>query len=112
MIIPANPAAHHTKLNISKAMMVAKIQNFKVGKKFNFEYEISLKVNISFQANHTRHGRQSALGNSLESPSISLCSDVTITTDRVPPSQHRTQENSEFVDIFVPKVVNVEECLI
>jgi len=57
-----------------------------------------------------RTGRQSARGNSVESPSISLCSEV-----YSPPSLSHPQELEQgFVDIFanVEKVVNPEECLI
>lgn len=57
-----------------------------------------------------RTGRQSARGNSVESPSISLCSEV-----YSPPSLCHPQDLEQgFDDIFanVEKVVNPEECLI
>ena len=58
------------------------------------------------------YGRQTGRGHSVESASISLCSEVI--TAKYPPSPPHTRENSGFVDIFgkVEKVVNDEECLI
>ena len=80
----------------------------------NTNYKVAMEQyckirNLIFQTNCTRHGRQSDRGNSLESPSISLCSEVTI--DR-PPSPLQRKEN--FCDIFgnVDKKFNVDECLI
>ena len=58
------------------------------------------------------HGRQTGRGHSVESGSISLCSEVI--TAKYPPSPPHTRENFGFGDILakVDKVVNVEECLI
>ena len=60
------------------------------------------------QAQPGRHGRQSARGHSVESPSISLCSEVDTATP------YQTRENPGFADIFgkVEQVGNAEECLI
>jgi hypothetical protein len=70
----------------------------------------NVKYNYFPFQNHleaARHGCHNARGNSLESPSISLCSEGNI-------SKSQTQESSGFAEIFgkVEKVVNVEECLI